>query len=74
MSRCLCKIIDGVPTAKHVASPPISGGRRDQEGARARRTHLTLKPKMANVKAFYELGKRHTECRNDGYLTGEWLQ
>ena len=58
----------GVPVAKLVTSPPVSGGRRDQEGARPRRTHLTLKPKMARVKAFYEVGESHTVRRNDVWL------
>ena len=50
----------GVPVAKLVASPPVSGGRRDQEGARPRRTHLTLKLKMARVKGFREMGESHS--------------
>ena len=46
--------------AKLVASPPVSGGRRDQEGARPRRTHLTLKLKRPSVKCFLQLGESHT--------------
>jgi len=46
--------------AKLVTSPPVSGGRRDLEGAGPRRTHLTLKPKMGSVKGFLEVGESHS--------------